>query len=141
MNRLALIHELIQQYDLKTKNRRREVLFKRYYLYNELRKAGLNLMQIGEIFDKDHSSIIHGLRTHEDLLACRNADYVAETRTIAEYLEGSELPDLKRFYKPKDVYDIYLDVLNASNMQQFKRIKRRVKMGIYEKKELSVQPI
>ncbi len=39
------------------------------HLFNELREAGLNLMQIGEIFSKNHATIIHGLRVHKELLS------------------------------------------------------------------------
>ena len=132
MNRLALINELIEKYGLLDKSRRRDVLFKRYYLYNEFRKCGLSLSQIGRVFDKNHATILHGLRVHKDLTSYRDADYTAETCVIDAYLNGSELPDINNIFKTRKDYDIKTDVLKAHNLASFKRIQRRVKMGFYE---------
>jgi chromosomal replication initiation ATPase DnaA len=66
-NRIALIHELIEAYDLTSKCRDRGLIYKRAYLYHELRTSGFSLSQIGEIFGKHHATIIHGLRTHKNL--------------------------------------------------------------------------
>ncbi len=143
MSRLALIHELIEIHQLTAKTRRREVLFKRYYLFNELREAGLNLMQIGEIFSKNHATIIHGLRVHKELLSYKDADYVAETKCLADYLGEAKFLYNSTFFKRPKEYDLRQDVLDASNYKQFKRIQRRVKMGFYEKnlqdKQLSTE--
>lgn len=133
MNRLALIHDLIEIHQLTTKTRRRDVLFKRYYLFNELREAGLNLMQIGEIFGKNHATIIHGLRVHKELLSYKDADYVAETKIISESLGDSKFLNDLKLYKRKKVYDLRQDVLNSTNFVQVKRIQRRIKLGYYEK--------
>jgi hypothetical protein len=43
MNRLEKINELIEKYGLKNNTRKRDVLFKRYFVYNELRIYGLSL--------------------------------------------------------------------------------------------------
>jgi hypothetical protein len=79
MNRLALIHDFIEIHGLKNKLRKRELVYKRYYIYNELREAGLNLMQTAEVFGKNHASIFHGLRMHSDMIRFRDAVYASET--------------------------------------------------------------
>jgi hypothetical protein len=132
MNRLALINELIEKYGLLNKSRRRDVLYKRYYLYNELRICGLSLSDIGRYFDKNHATILHGLRVHKDLTSYRDADYIAETCALQAYLDGAELPDISKVFKTRKDYDIKTDILKAHNMAAFKRIQRRVKMGFYE---------
>jgi hypothetical protein len=139
MSRLALIHELIEIHQLTAKTRRREVLFKRYYLFNELREAGLNLMQIAEIFGKNHATIINGLRVHKELLSYKDSDYVSETKIISEYLGDSKFLNDLNLYKRKKVYDLRQDVLNSTNFQHVKRIQRRIKLGYYEKKEEPTQ--
>jgi hypothetical protein len=132
MNRLTLINELIEKYGLLDKSRRRDVLFKRYYLYNEFRKCGLSLSQIGRVFDKNHATILHGLRVHKDLTSYRDVDYLAETCALQAYLDGAELPDISKVFKTRKDYDIKVDILKAHNLQAFKRVQRRVKMGFYE---------
>jgi uncharacterized C2H2 Zn-finger protein len=141
MNRLTSIHELIEKYGLLDKSRRRDVLFKRYYLYNELRTCGLSLSEIGRVFDKNHATILHGLRVHKDLTSYRDTDYLAETCALQAYLDGAELPDISKVFKTQKDYDLKVDILKAHNMVSFKRIQRRIKMGFYEEKEEAVQLI
>jgi hypothetical protein len=132
MNRLTSIHELIEKYGLLDKSRRRDVLFKRYYLYNELRTCGLSLSEIGRVFNKNHATILHGLRVHKDLTSYRDVDYVAETCALQAYLDGAELPDISKVFKTRKDYDLKTDILKAHNLASFKRVQRRIKMGFYE---------
>ena len=132
MNRLTSIHELIEKYGLLNKSRRRDVLFKRYYLYNELRTCGLSLSEIGRVFNKNHATILHGLRVHKDLTSYRDVDYVAETCALQAYLDGAELPDVSKVFKTQKDYDLKTDILKAHNLASFKRVQRRIKMGFYE---------
>jgi hypothetical protein len=45
MTKLELIEEIIDKNKLWSKNRSREYIYKRYYLYNELRVLGFALLQ------------------------------------------------------------------------------------------------
>jgi hypothetical protein len=90
-------------------------------------------MQIGEIFSKNHATIIHGLRVHKELLSYKDADYVAETKCLADYLGEAKFLYNSAFFKRPKEYDLRQDVLDASNYKQFKRVQRRIKMGFYEK--------
>jgi hypothetical protein len=133
MNRLALIHDFIEIHGLKNKLRRRELVYKRYYIYNELREAGLNLMQTAEVFEKDHSSICHGLRIHSDMVRFRDAVYASETKCVADYLGDSKFMHSAGTYRRKKEYNLEQDILEAKWLEEFLRIKRRLKLGIYEK--------
>lgn len=130
-NRIAIIHELIERYDLTNKCRDRGLIYKRYFLYNELRTSGFSLTQIGEIFGKHHASIIHGLKTHENLTGYGDEDYKHETFQLKEQLAGSVLifPEQKNSRKA----DLKTDIIEAKSIRDFKRIRRRVKLGVYEK--------
>jgi len=93
MTKLELIEEIIEQYKLWSKNRSREYIYKRYYLYNELRVLGFSLDEIGKMFGgKHHATIIHGLRQHEDLHRFGYEDYKIATRQIDDVLHGATLP-------------------------------------------------
>jgi hypothetical protein len=132
MNRVELLKEVIEKYTLTDTTRKRDVLFKRYYVYNELRECGFSLSQIGRLFNKHHATILHGLRIHKDLTSYRDADYTAETCAIEAYLNGSELPDVNNIFKTQKDYDLKTDILKAHNLASFKRVQRRIKMGFYE---------
>lgn len=129
-NRIAIIHELIERYDLTNKCRDRGLIYKRAFLYNELRTSGFSLTQIGEIFGKHHATIIHGIRTHRDLTSYQDEEYKHETIQLKEQLQGSVI------LYPEDtrkVRDLKTDILDARTIRDFKRIRRRVKLGVYEK--------
>ena len=129
-NRIAIIHELIEKYDLTNKCRDRSLIYKRAFLYNELRTSGFSLTQIGEIFGKHHATIIHGLRTHKDLTGYQDEQYKHETIQLKEQLEGSVI------LYPEDtrkVRDLKTDIIDARTIRDFLRIRRRVKLGVYEK--------
>lgn len=132
-NKIALIHELIESYNLKDKTRERATLYKRYYLYNELRGCGFSLTNIGEIFGKNHATIIHGLRVHKDLTSYRDEDYRNEVHQLKEYLDGSVL--VLPPQNGRQVRDLKTDILDARSLREFKRIRKRVKLGVYEKLE------
>jgi len=138
MNRLALIHDFIEIYGLKEKLRKRELVYKRYYIYNELREAGLNLMQTAEVFGKNHASIFHGLRMHSDMVRFRDAVYASETKCVADYLGDSKFMHNSGSYRRKKEYNLKEDILEARRLDDFLRIKRRLKLGIYEKKSTFV---
>lgn len=138
-DRLQLIHELIDYYELTKVNRQRFYIYKRYYLMNELRALQLNLMQIGEIFGKNHATIIHGLRNHADLMSYQDPEYIAETNVLREALEGSIYVPMERKRKIKG-YDLRQDILDATNFRDVKRIQRRIKIGLYEKYKYQMQP-
>ena len=60
IHKMNEIVKLIDRYGLKTPKRTRELVYQRYYVYKELRKYMI-LEQIGRLFGKDHSTIIHGI--------------------------------------------------------------------------------
>jgi hypothetical protein len=128
MTKLELIESLINEYGLRSKNRSRDYLYRRYYLYNELRKIDYTLTEIGNMFGgKHHATILHGLRQHEDLHRFGYEDYKIATRRIDEVLYGATLP----YYD--DSPDLVKDVLKAKTYTQFKKIQRHIKLGKYEK--------
>ena len=55
------IVKLIDIYGLKTSNRKRELVYQRFYMYKELRKW-LTLEQVGRLFGKDHATVIYGIK-------------------------------------------------------------------------------
>jgi hypothetical protein len=122
MTRLEKINELIEKYSLKEKTRKRDVLFKRYFIFNELRIYGLSLSMIGEIFEKNHATVLNGLRVHKDMLSYQDADYASETAAIQSELEGLEFAWVSARFKRDRYYDLKEDILEAKHFYTFKRI-------------------
>jgi hypothetical protein len=108
--------------------------FKRYFIFNELRIYGLSLSMIGEIFEKNHATVLNGLRVHKDMLSYQDADYASETAAIQSELEGLEFAWVSARFKRDRYYDLKEDILEAKHFYTFKRIQRRVKMGFLRKK-------
>jgi hypothetical protein len=132
MNRLEIIHQLIELYKLTDKTRKREIIYKRFFIYNELRQAGLTFSQIGEIFGKNHATIMYGISVQNDLLRFKDAVYLAEIETLKQALGDSKFPNVKKLFKGELGADLKRDVMLISTMPSLKRLKRRIKMGYYE---------
>ena len=62
------VKEHIEKYSLNVPCRKREVVYKRMYLFKYLQQMeGMSLTAIGKLFDKDHATVIHGLKTYENV--------------------------------------------------------------------------
>ena len=65
---LQEIKDYICEEGLDTKSRKREVVYRRIYLFKYLQQMeGLTLTAIGKMFNKDHATVIHGLRTFDNV--------------------------------------------------------------------------
>ena len=79
--------------DLVSKSRSRPLTTARHiamYLLREL--SGLSLIKIGELFDRDHSTALHGIKKIEALMPARGATFrqVQElTKTVREMARGN----------------------------------------------------
>ena len=63
-----MIKEYIIQEKLNVKCRKREFVYRRVYLFKYLQQMeGMTLPAIGELFDLHHSTVIHGLKTFDNV--------------------------------------------------------------------------
>lgn len=61
---------IIDRDDLKKKDRHRRVIYKRMVLYYILyiqMNAGFSTTQVGRLFDRDHATVLNGLKQFKDL--------------------------------------------------------------------------
>jgi len=62
------IKEYICSEGLDVKCRKREFVYRRVYLFKYLQQMeGMTLTAIGELFDLDHATVIHGLKTFDNV--------------------------------------------------------------------------
>jgi hypothetical protein len=114
------VYELIDKYNLKRKDRRRGTIYKRYYLYSKLYDAKLSLSHIGLLFNKDHATVIHGLKMHKLYTSQKDAVYQHHIQPIVnELLFVPEPRDLKR------------EILECDSLDELFIIKRNIERNLY----------
>jgi len=79
------IDVVISDFDLLNKSRKRELVYKRFFLANFLHKHGLGWTLMGRILDKDHASMIYAVEQHEKLT--RYSDYKELTKDVKDALQ------------------------------------------------------
>jgi len=79
--KIDLIKQLAKDHGLITTKRDREIVYKRYYLYSELRPY-CSLQQIGDIFEKDHASVCHGIKAHHVWMKAKDHMYMQTIRDL-----------------------------------------------------------
>jgi hypothetical protein len=120
------VKELIQRDNLDSKDRHRDLIYKRSYLYSILRDEGWHLSKIGRLFNRNHATVINALNLHDNYFG---KDKIYD-RMIKEYLTifGKEITDID-YDKPT----IYQDIINCHNTTALGIIKQRIKDGYYDK--------
>lgn len=115
------IKYMIELHNLCDKGRNRELVYKRNYIYSELYKLNINLTQIGKMLDKDHVTVMHGLKVDKQF---KNFDklYDEIIAPIKDYL-----------YPPNEIhkYSIFEDVIKCNNTTDLRIIKERIANNQY----------
>jgi hypothetical protein len=126
MECIEKIKELIQRDNLGTKDRYRDLIYKRSYLYAILRDEGWHLARIGKLFNRNHATVINALKIHDQFYG---HDKLYD-RTIRHYMNelGKEMIELN-----EDKSTIFQDIINCYNTTECKLIKERIQAGYYDK--------
>jgi hypothetical protein len=115
------IKYMIELHNLISSSRKRDLVYKRYYLFSELYKLNINLTQIGRMLDKDHVTVMHGLKVNSQF---QNYDKIYDDAIapIKDYL-----------YPPVQLpkYSIFEDVMNCNNTTDLRIIKERIENDQY----------
>jgi len=117
---IELIKEIIQQDGLAQKNRKREIVHRRIYLFRKLREDGHTLKGIGSLFNMNHATILHGLKTYQDLSDVKDKLFLhdIEYYRVLLSLEGPELVLRK-------------GIEEAKNLKDWRKIQLRIKNKFY----------
>lgn len=117
---LELIKQIIEQDGLDKKNRKREIVYKRIYLFRKLREDGYSLKKIGGLFNMNHATILHGLRTYQNLVDINDKVLKHDTEYY-KLLLSLERPEL----------DLLKEIKEARNLKDLRMIQRRIKNNFY----------
>ena len=121
---LEQVKEYIEKEELNGRSREQFYVFRRHYLcYALYRTQELTLSEIGRVFNRDHSTVLHSIRKHEELKNDRLYQKMIEdcVELMSEPLTFSRL---KR--------NIFEDVAKATNYEKLRRVRRWLNEGRYD---------
>ncbi len=93
---MASVKQLIsiaEENNLSRKCRKQDLVYKRYYLFSELRKE-LTLEAIASMFNLNHSTIIHGLNQHDKYMKMNDRIYINSVANLFEKVNEFNIRDL-----------------------------------------------
>lgn len=107
------------------KTRKREVVYRRAAAYNFLRKnTKLSLTAIGDLFDRDHATVINALRMYDNFIGQKDEIFLWNIRSIEEQLNNCEKVTIIYTRRPLPV------IRRTNNFRNAARVK--VKSVNYE---------
>jgi len=119
-----LIKQVIQKDGLDSKERFSPLINKRMYMYTIMRKHGMNFQKIGSFFNRDHATIIHGIKRYKDLTKSNDVMLKVDTEEYEQIF--GKIP------APKQRYNLKKDVRKATTIADLNIIKRRLNNNLYD---------
>ena len=95
--------------------------YHRYYLFGILRDRGITYAKIGRLFGKNHSTVIHGTRIHDNFTEMGDQLY----RELTGQLRAQFEPQAQQI-------DLVQDILKCNSMRGLNLIQARVRGGYYD---------
>ena len=117
---IELIKQIIEQDGLAQKNRKREIVHRRIYLFRKLREDGHTLKGIGNLFNMNHATILHGLKTYQDLTDINDKLFLHDIEYY-KLLLSLERPEL----------DLRKEITEARNLVDLRKIQARIKNNLF----------
>jgi hypothetical protein len=86
------IVDIIRAYQLNTPSRKQEIVSKRYYLYNYMyENRNMTTTMIGQYFNRDHSTVVHGIQEHKYWYHRKDQNYLKMIYPIPELIRPKRL--------------------------------------------------
>lgn len=125
------VTELIDELDLKSKSRKRELVYTRNILYKHLRNKGMSLTAIGKQFNRDHATVLFGLNQYERLI--NYDDFKELQESVCNRLE------LNQKLKPKaEVSYLENRVLECRTLKDLIELKNEITTAIENREEENI---
>ena len=118
------VREYIESEGLNGRSREQFYVFRRHYLCWALyRSQELTLGEVGKLFNRDHSTVLHSIRKHEELKTDRLYQKMTEScvQLMAEPLTFT-----------RQRRNIFEDIGKATNYKKLRRIRRWMDEGRYD---------
>jgi hypothetical protein len=117
---MSNVYEIIEKYNLTRRDRHQSIIYKRYFLYYQLQKAKLSLSHIGLLFNKDHATVIHGIKMHKRFTKMKDSIYLHHIQCVID--------DLNHIPQTRNLRD---DILNCESMDKLLIIKQNIERNLY----------
>ena len=125
------VTELIDELDLKSKSRKRELVYTRNILYKHLRNKGMGLNAIGKMFNRDHATVLFGLNQYERLI--NYDDFKELQESVCNRLE------LNQKLKPKaEVSYLENRVLECKTLKDLIELKNEINKALETREEENI---
>jgi len=125
------VTELIDELDLKSKCRKRELVYTRNILYKHLRNKGMSLQEIGKKFNRDHATVLFGLNQYERLI--NYDDFKELQESVCNRLE------LNQKLKPKaEVSYLENRVLECKTLKDLIELKNEITTALENREEENI---
>jgi hypothetical protein len=116
--------EIIQEDNLCEPNRKSHIIHKKAYLVYKLRNYDLKWIQIADMFDMTHGSIIHLYNNAQYWEKSKDYLYMYDTHLYREIIENIPKAVIER--------NLEKDIFECRSMYQLERIKERMVKKFYE---------
>jgi hypothetical protein len=118
-----MIKKIIEEHGLNTPSRKEELVYKRFVFWNYLyNKLGMTLEDVGKEFNRNHSSVIYGIRKYNDLIMYSDfkkmaTEFEDEIDSILSVVNAEAVDNLT---------DIEVDLMNAKNVHELWSVKKKL---------------
>jgi chromosomal replication initiation ATPase DnaA len=118
-----MIKKIIEEHGLNTPSRKEELVYKRFVFWNYLyNKLGMTLEDVGKEFNRNHSSVIYGIRKYNDLIMYDDfkkmaTEFEDEIDSILSVVNAEAVDNLT---------DIEVDLMNAKNVHELWSVKKKL---------------
>ncbi len=93
--------KICEKLGLTKPNRKQEIVYQRYAVYNFLRKnTGLSLAGIGKCFNQNHATVLHGLKTYDLYTEQNDTVFLWNIQEVETMLNDYQNIRLLRFTRP-----------------------------------------
>ena len=118
------IEEIIEEQNLREKSRYRYLVHRRWFLFGILRKHGIKLQRIGEMFDLNHSTIIYGISMADFFEKQQDELFLLDTMALQKEFAGKEIVFIQR--------NLVEDILKCDSMGDLSLVQCRLKNNQYK---------
>ena len=123
---LDVVDKLINELDLTNKCRTNEFLFPRCILYFHLKNThGFSLEKIGKMFNKNHATVLNGIKKYNDLSINLRSNYdfkIVKQRIEAEIFDFIEEPE-----EIDSVKSLFNRVMQCNNYYSMRLLQEELK--------------
>ena len=108
---------VIEMYGLAGKSRLRTTVYRRAYMMAKLRQIGCTFEMIGELFNKDHSTVVYAVKNH---------DYFVKVNDLPYKLAVEPVKTTFKVMNQEVQLNIYSDVLSCLDFNDLLLIKEKI---------------